>query len=74
MGRATRTSGYIIVENDRGAREAGATLPFAEAIERATALAKAGAHVRVLYPSGASQTELSRFANHAIPTTLIADP
>lgn len=67
-----RDARFYVIDESAG-QPAGNVSPlgFDEAFEAAQRLAAGGAHVRVLYTEEASQTEITRFVSHGIPTELV---
>ena len=61
---------YVIDENDGSLAGDSRPLGFDEAFERATSLSNAGRSIKVLYTEEASQTEITRFVSHGLPTEL----
>jgi len=61
---------YVIDENDGSLAGDSRPLGFDEAFERATSLADGGRSIKVLYTEEASQTQITRFVSHGIPTEL----
>lgn len=61
---------YVINESDGTLAEDSRPLGFDEAFDRAVALSDAGQSIKVLYTDEASQTEITRFVSHGIPTEL----
>ena len=70
MATDIRDARFYVVNEDGGAEDASVEpLEFDQAFEKAQILAGSGASVRVLYTDEASQTEITRFVNHGIPTS-----
>jgi len=65
-----RDARFYVVNEDGGAEDGNVEpLEFDEAFEKARLLAESGESVRVLYTDEASQTEITRFVSHGIPTS-----
>jgi hypothetical protein len=62
---------YVVNENDGAEGGDVEPLEFEEAFEKARLLAESGGSVRVLYTDEASQTEITRFVSHGIPTSAV---
>lgn len=63
---------YVVNEGEDASRADAEPLEFDEAFEKACRLAESGASVRVLYTDEASQTEITRFVSHGIPTSAVS--
>lgn len=73
MDNFTPATFYVVEDDKAPATSSAGPMDFGEAYDRATALVKSGAHVRVLHTGEASQTEISRFVSRGIPTSRLSE-
>ena len=67
-----RDARFYVVNEDEGAEGGNVDpLEFDEAFEKARLLSESGESIRVLYTDEASQTEITRFVSHGIPTAAV---